>query len=197
MKCFNTITIFCFLTIMIVMSCTRSDSELPDRENLVNHGDKWFTAVDPFGSSSEIDGSLIKSGVASVRFTIAHRTESETWSPWVELVCDPGHTFENYTGLTITYRNETPLLVKLSQSDFGSNGNETYSHYQYALPPSEVWNEATIYFTDFTQPDWTPENSKSIPMILENINAVYLVPDLDPSKGESSLLEVRYLKLLK
>lgn len=185
---------FRFVLILIIASAITACSG--EKENLVKTAN-WYPAVDPFGSDYSIDGDLITDGVISVGFTIAQRPETESWTPWVELVCDPGFTLEDYYGLKITYRNDTDLLVKLSQSDFGPDGNETYAHYQYSLPISKVWNTQTIEFNAFQQPAWTPDHSTDIPLTLLHVDAIYLVPDLDYITGESTVLHVKYLELLQ
>lgn len=183
-----------YVLILIITSAITACSG--DSKNLVNTANNWYPAVDPFGSEYSLDGDLITDGVVSVGFTIAQRPETETWTPWVELVCDPGFTLEDYSGLTITYRNDTDLLVKLSQSDFGPDGNETYAHYQYRLPASTDWNTQTIEFNAFQQPAWTPDQSTDIPLTLLHVDAIYLVPDLDYNTGESTVLHIKYLELL-
>lgn len=183
-----------YVLILIIASTVTASSG--EKENLVNSAN-WYPAVDPFGSKYSIDGDLITDGVVSVGFTIAQRPDPESWIPWVELVCDPGFTLEDYSGLTITYRNNTDLLVKLSQSDFGPDGNATYAHYQYSLPASKDWNTQTIEFNAFQQPAWTPDHSSDIPLTLLHVDAIYLVPDLDYNTGESTVLHIKYLELLQ
>jgi hypothetical protein len=180
------------ISISEVLSCSnRGDLE----RNLIFTAQAWYPAVDSYGSTYRTDGELVSDGVATVSFTIAQMDGTEEWTPWVELVCELGYTLEDYSGLEITYKNDTDLLVKLSQSDFGADGNETYSHYEYRLPSANEWQTHRIQFSTFLQPDWTPEISRIIPLYLENVNAVYLVPDLDPIAGESSTLQVRHLEL--
>jgi hypothetical protein len=163
--------------------------------NLFLKADLWSVAVDPFGSEYEYTEPLIRDGVATVEFTIAKKTEYDQWYPFVELICDLGEPFTGFSSLQITYQCESDLLVKLSQSDFGEEGNETYSHYQYRLPATSKWKTSRLDFSLFDQPGWTPDISKDIPLNTDNINAVYLVPDLDPAIGESATLKVRNLEL--
>lgn len=164
-------------------------------ENLILMKNKWSVAVDPFGSEFHYEEPLITNDIAEVSFTIAKRTHNDQWSPYIELICDVEADFSGFSGVRITYQCGTDLLMKLSQHDFGSIGNKTYSHYQYRLPPSCTWNTVWIDFSLFEQPYWTPEISKSIPLIKENINAVYMVPDLDATIGETTTIRVNHLEL--
>ncbi len=194
----NQLPNICILIISIIfvitgiIACGNHDEQ---NRNLIFTASDWYPAVDSFGSEYRIDGELITDGIATVSFTIAQRSESDDWIPWVELICDLGYTLENYSELEIAYKNDTDLLIKLSQSDFGEDGNQTYSHYEFLLPPAGDWNTHRVKFETFTQPDWTPGISKEIPLKLENVDAIYLVPDLDPAIGESSELSVRHLEL--
>lgn len=67
--------------------------------------------------------------------------------------------------------------------------------YQYRLLATEEWEMMSVSFSSFTQPEWTPEISSEIPLILENVDAVYLVPDLDYNIGESTNLKINSLEL--
>lgn len=116
---------------------------------------------------------------------------------FIELVCDLGHSLVDHTGLSIDYKCETPLVIKLSQSDFGKDGNESYAHYQFVVPASETITTAHLKFSAFTQPGWTPEYAAGIPLKLENVDAIYLTPKVDDSTGGSSLLGVKGLFLSK
>ncbi|KMQ52166.1 hypothetical protein CHISP_0847 [Chitinispirillum alkaliphilum] len=154
----------------------------------------WRATTDDLGSSFQTGEELIEEGIAKVTFTIAVKEEEDEW-PYVELICETGMDLSEVQGMEIVYRCTSPLIIKLSQSDFGYEGNQTYSHYEYTAPASEEWNTVQISISDFTQPDWAPEDSRAIPLKMENVPDIYLVPALDYTTGESGTVEVKSLLL--
>lgn len=161
--------------------------------NLLATAKEWSAAADPFGSEYATGESLIECGSAKVSFTQTALKDNR--NPWVELICKLDGTLENYAGGYITYKCESDLLIKLSQSDFGAAGNSTYAHYQFLIPKSSEWLTVHFDFSKFTQPSWAPEASRKIPLRKENIDAIYLVPAMNTASEASATLEVKDLRL--
>jgi peptidoglycan/xylan/chitin deacetylase (PgdA/CDA1 family) len=120
----------------------------------------WSTGVDSHGSTQQVFLQLVKAGVADVAFSIAEGDASLGIFPYVELVCKIAPTLAGMEGLEIEYQCDSDLLVKLSQSDFGPDGNATYSHYQFRVPASQDWSYKKLAFEKFEQPAWTPDTSR-------------------------------------
>ena len=161
--------------------------------NLLATARGWSASTDRFGSGYTTGDRLISCGAATVTFNQAAITDRGT--PYIELICSLNDNIVNYTGGSITYKCESDLLIKLSQSDFGPAGNKTYSHYQLRVPKSNEWTTIDFEFDEFSQPDWAPEVSRSIPIVKENVDAIYLVPDLDYTIEQSATLQVKDLRL--
>jgi hypothetical protein len=161
--------------------------------NLLAMARGWSASTDRFGSSYTTGESLIENGIASATFN--QTSISDRGTPWVEMICRLNGNIGNYSRGSITYKCGTDLLIKLSQSDFGPDGNKTYSHYQLRVPASSDWTTIDFDLNDFAQPEWAPEISRTIPLKKENIDAIYLVPDLDYQKEESTTLQVRDMRL--
>lgn len=174
-------------------SKTESKKEAQLGVNLIETG-AWRPAADSYGSSYEVDENIVVNDEIEIRFTIAKKTEPDMW-PYVELICETGAPLTGAQGLEITYWSEKELKIKLSQSDFGPNGDNTYAHYQIKVESAAEWTTATVYFNDFKQPDWAPEESTKIALNLDNVNDIYLVPGLDYEIGDSSTFGIKSLVL--
>lgn len=172
---------------------TDKDSEILD--NLVKSAKEWIPAHDEFGSSYDTSTAILNDSLKKVKFTLTKKTEGDKW-PYIELISIIGGNLEDKSSMKLTYSCSKPLIIKLSQSDFNTKGNETYSHYQFKVPASDTLNTILLNFSDFKQPDWTPEISKSIPMKLENVDAVYFTPAVDAEVGGSAELSIKdfYIK---
>jgi len=153
----------------------------------------WKAVTDLLGSSYSPEKVSVVDSLMEVNFTLKKKEEGEI--VFIELVCGLNSNLSTEAGVVLSYKCETPLVVKLSQSDFGADGDESYAHYQYVVPASESISTVKLNFSDFTQPQWTPDGSKGIAMKLENVNAIYLTPDVDVATGGSSLLGVKGLYL--
>ncbi len=161
-------------------------------ENLL-YTASWKAVTDKLGSAFKPEKIAVVDSLMEVNFTLKQQKETEI--VFIELVCGLGHNLSKHSGLKINYKCETPLVVKLSQSDFGKDGDKSYAHYQFIVPASEKITTTELSFADFTQPIWTPEASKGKAMKLENIDAIYLVPNIDAATGGKSLLGVKALYL--
>ncbi|TMO59150.1 hypothetical protein CWC18_16370, partial [Pseudoalteromonas aurantia] len=89
-----------------------------------------------------------------------------------------------------------PLIIKLSQKDYGRLGDKSYAHYQIKLPQTGGVISKTVSLESFSRPGWTPMWSSDKGLIKENINALYFVPDLTDKGGGSANLNITELALL-
>lgn len=186
------------VVVLLLNSCSTTGKGVSKQakvsENFVKNPSSWVAGVDEYGSTFDTGSVFVSDSSVNVSFTIAKKVKEEEW-PYVELICNVGGDCAGTKQLELTYRCTKPLAVKFSQSDFGSKGNETYSHYQYVAPAATEWNTVSIPVTDFAQPDWTPPESKNIPLKLENVDAIYFSPELDYEVGESADLRIGALRL--
>jgi len=193
------ILVMTLFTIFSLSSCKYSGSKKTTKtepvpsNNLINSAKEWKAVTDELGSSSSPKNISISNDQIEVDFTLKKKEEGEI--VFIELVCDLGHNLVGNKGLSIDYKYETPLVIKLSQSDFGKDGNASYAHYQFVVPASDTIITAHLNFSDFTQPRWTPDYAQGIPMKLENVDAVYLTPKVDDATGGDALLGIKGLYL--
>ncbi|ERP32104.1 hypothetical protein [Chitinivibrio alkaliphilus] len=161
--------------------------------NLLTSGATWYATSDTLGSIVDTGDALLSEDGATVHFTMTEKT-GEEW-PYVELIATTEADFIERETVQIAYQCDAPLILKLAQSDFSYEGDATYAHYEYVLPPSGEITTATVAIADFEQPDWAPEESLETPLLLENVSALYLVPQLNPEVGGESSLSVEYLRI--
>lgn len=150
--------------------------------NLVKNAQSWIPAHDEFGSSYDTINAILSDTLKQVHFKLNKKTDKDKW-PYIELISKIGNNLEGKKIIKLKYTCSKPLILKLSQSDFNDKGNKTYSHYQYTVDKTSEFKEVTLNLSDFKQPDWTPDISKSIPLKLENVDAVYFTPDVDAEVG--------------
>jgi hypothetical protein len=150
--------------------------------------ERWRFATDPHGSQAIINGPLATHEQVAIQFKRVPRVDKQNNS-WVELIYDlPSSTLPQAFTVELTYKSDKPLIVKLSQKDYGGNGDKSYAHYQSTLPASDAWQSARLDLTQFARPDWTPTWSADKGVITDNVAALYFVPDLtDDQGGEASL----------
>lgn len=158
--------------------------------NLVKTAKEWIPAHDEFGSSYDTNNAILSDTLKKIHYKLVKKPEGNKW-PYIELICKIEGNLKNKKGIKINYTCSAPLVIKLSQSDFNDKGNKTYSHFQFIVPASDTLNLKTLTFSEFTQPDWTPEESKSIPLKLENVDAIYFTPDIDGEIGGEADLSIR------
>lgn len=175
-------------------SCTTAKADSCTKDNLVKTA-QWDPAADAWGSSFDTTTTPFRTDSAVTTTLTLAKVIKETEWPYVELICKLNGTMEKYNSIEITYTSETPLIVKLSQSDFSCNGNKTYTHYQYRLDPSSSWKTVAIETKDFVQPNWTPEKSKTIGYKGENVTALYFSPEIDATIGGSSKIAIKEILL--
>ncbi|GAB6088716.1 hypothetical protein [Spirochaeta dissipatitropha] len=153
--------------------------------------DRWYGVACDYGSEVEWSGPA--DGVLEVDFFLAALPGPNQW-PWVEVVSMIDQALDGTQGIKITYEHDNPFILKFSQTDFGPDGDNSYAHYQFTLPETKNGPE-TVYVSveDFEQPGWATPASEAIPLKLENVNAVYLVPG--NNYGEGSFFRLTHLEL--
>ncbi|WP_152996217.1 carbohydrate binding domain-containing protein [Pseudoalteromonas sp. H105] len=155
----------------------------------------WRYATDPHGSEVKTKQTLIKDERVWISFKRVPRVDAKNNS-WVELIYDlPNQTLEENSTILLEYKSRKNLVVKLSQKDYGGQGDKSYAHYQYILPAQTKWGTHCIDLADFARPSWTPENSVDKGIIKENVSAIYLVPDLKDELGGEATIEVKNISL--
>lgn len=163
--------------------------EFDSANNLIKSAKEWVAAHDEFGSSYDTANAILSDSLKKIHYTLIKKTEGDKW-PYIELICLLSGNLKDKETMKIAYSCSAPLIIKLSQSDFNNKGNETYSHYQYTVPASDTIRTSTLKFSDFKQPEWTPEESKSISLKLENVDAVYFTPAVDAEVGGEADLSI-------
>lgn len=156
---------------------------------------QWTANTDTIGSSFKSTDPLIKNNQIEVEFTLAKKEEDKGW-PYAELICATGAPLTSVKIVEITYQSESDVSVKFSQSDFGGKGDNSYAHYQHVIPATEKWSVMQLKVTDFKQPSWAPEASQAVKLNLDNVENVYLAPNLNFQTGETKTLKVKSLRLL-
>lgn len=155
----------------------------------------WRFATDPHGSEVKMKQTLLTDERIWISFKRVPRVDAKNNS-WVELIYDlPEQTFEGNSAILLKYKSSKNLVVKLSQKDYGGQGDKSYAHYQYILPAQTQWGTHCIGLADFARPSWTPENSIDKGIIKENVSAIYLVPDLKDELGGEATIEVKNISL--
>ncbi|CZF82445.1 hypothetical protein GCE9029_03235 [Grimontia celer] len=159
------------------------------------HVANWKAATDSFGSSFRAADPLIQDGEIQVEFTLSAKQEGKNW-PFVEIICDTDTALSGVSVVEITYRSESDVSVKFSQSDFGSSGDGSYAHYQTVIPASKQWITVKLNADEFKQPSWAPESTKKIALNLDNVQDIYLSPRLNFETGETSNIWIKSLRVL-
>ncbi len=157
----------------------------------------WQPLTDPYGSSfvlhNELDeeGTVIVGDEVNVDFVMAKQVGANDW-PDVELAVDSETSYAGAHTLTLTYKTDQELMIRLNQTDLMSaelGGDDSYALYYTTLIRSAEWKTVTVNFSDFKQPGWAEASSKAIPLKLENVMGCGLAPALNGEKGgEASLI---------
>lgn len=171
------------------------ESVFNSESNLVKSAKEWIPAHDEFGSSYDTANAILSDTLKKIHYKLIKKPEGNQW-PYIELICKLEGSLIDKKSIKINYTCSTPLIIKLSQSDFNDKGNKTYSHFQYIVPASDTLTTKIVNISEFTQPDWTPEASKSIPLKLVNVDAIYFTPDVDSDVGGEADLSINefYIK---
>ena len=153
----------------------------------------WSYATDPHGSKAHFHG--LQNEAIAIDFERVPRVDKQNNS-WVELIYTlPKGDLSTSKSIEIHYQSDQPLIVKLSQSDYGKDGDKSYAHYQALLPKALEWQSHTLTFEQFKRPTWTPDTSQDKGLNLANISAVYLVPSLTDEQGGKAKLAVKSITL--
>lgn len=184
-KIFVLIAVVC---ILLGCTTTKESKSAFVEENLFVTGN-WFPTTDSYGSYFEAAEEVIVDNEINVDFYITQKVGNE-W-PYIELICQTGKPLTGMSSITLDYKCDKALKIKLSQSDFGGDGDNSYAHYYIEVPATTEWTEVTVNVLDFHQPDWAPESSKGVGLKLENIQDIYLVPAASYVDGENASLSVR------
>jgi hypothetical protein len=157
---------------------------------------QWSYAIDPYGSKATIREKLITDEGVWINFIRVPRVDAKR-NTWIEVIYSPAS--ESIAGkkkVLLTYKCDTPLLIKLSQEHYGKDGDKSYAHYQIKLPASKNWSTQEVDFSSFSRPDWTPPNSKDYGIVLNKVNALYFTPSMLDEKGGEATLQLSSVKLL-
>jgi hypothetical protein len=158
---------------------------------------QWSYATDPHGSTAvtHSDG-LLANGTVSVTFNRVPRVDALNNS-WVEIIYAlPGATLAGTSQIQLEYQSSTDLVLKLSQKDYGGDGDGSYAHYQHPLPKSSEWTTQCVSIVHFQRPYWTPAQSKNVGIIKDHITAIYITPDLTDEQGGRAAIEIKSIGLL-
>ncbi|WP_245321309.1 hypothetical protein [Pseudoalteromonas sp. KS88] len=156
---------------------------------------EWRFATDPHGSEVKVKQTLLTDERIWISFKRVPRVDAKNNS-WVELIYDlPNQTVEGKSTILLEYKSSKNLVVKLSQRDYGGQGDKSYAHYQYILPAQTQWGTHCVNLDDFSRPSWTPVNSIDKGIIKEHVSAIYLVPDLKDELGGEATIEVKNISL--
>jgi hypothetical protein len=156
----------------------------------------WSYATDPYGSEAIINEKLIRHDGIWIKFKRVPRVDVKRNS-WIELIHSlPQASMLGNTKIRLTYQCDIPLLMKLSQKEYGKKGDQSYAHYQIKLPATQDWETTEVDIKDFYRPSWTPINSKDYGILTQHIDAIYLTPSLTDKEGGEATLQVSALKLL-
>lgn len=157
---------------------------------------QWTYDTDPYGSEAIINKKLIRHGGIWIKFKRVPRVDAKRNS-WVELIHKlPTASLEGKQKIRLTYQCDIPLLIKLSQEEYGKNGDNSYAHYQITLPATKKWTTQEVDLKEFTRPNWTPVSSKDFGLLPEHIDSIYLTPKMTDKKGGEAILQVRAIELL-
>jgi len=178
------------LLLLTVMPASAYNTHVP----LDKH--QWSYDTDPYGSEAIINEKLIRHGGIWIKFKRVPRIDAKRNS-WIELIHKlPNASLAGNQKIRLTYQCEIPLLIKLSQKEYGKDGDKSYAHYQIKLPATKQWSTTEVDLKDFYRPEWTPESSTDHGIVLEHIDAIYLTPSMTDKDGGEAILQVRAIEVL-
>ncbi len=178
------------LLLLTAISATAEDSFAP----LIKS--QWSYDTDPYGSEAIINEKLIRHGGIWIKFKRVPRVDAKRNS-WIELIHKlPTASLAGNQKIRLTYQCDIPLLIKLSQQEYGKKGDASYAHYQIKLPATKGWTTKAVDLKDFYRPKWTPASSKDYGLLPEHIDAIYLTPSMTDKDGGEAILQVRAIEVL-
>jgi len=156
----------------------------------------WSYDTDPYGSEAIINEKLIRHGGIWIKFKRVPRVDAKRNS-WIELIHKlPNASLAGSQKIRLTYQCDIPLLIKLSQKEYGKEGDKSYAHYQIKLPATKGWTTKEVDLKDFYRPKWTPASSIDKGLLTKHIDALYFTPSMTDKDGGEAILQVRAVKLL-
>ncbi|PKI15871.1 hypothetical protein [Colwellia sp. 12G3] len=164
-----------------------------EADNTLSPLDKhlWSYDTDPYGSEAIINEKLIRHGGIWIKFKRVPRVD-EKRNSWIELIHKlPMASLAGNQKIRLTYQCDIPLIIKLSQLEYGKDGDQSYAHYQIKLPETKGWTTKEVDLKDFYRPKWTPESSIDHGILPEHIDAIYLTPSMTDKDGGEAILQVR------
>lgn len=157
---------------------------------------QWSYDTDPYGSEAIINEKLIRHGGIWINFKRVPRVDKKRNS-WIELIhLLPTASLVGNQKIRLTYQCDIPLIIKLSQLEYGENGDKSYAYYQITLPATDQWLTKEVDLKDFYRPEWAPASSKDLGLLPEHIDAIYLTPSMTDKDGGEAILQVRAIELL-
>jgi len=178
------------LLLLSVMPAKADNTHAPLDKN------QWTYDTDPYGSEAIINEKLIRHGGIWIKFKRVPRVDSQRNS-WIELIHNlPSASLVGNTKIRLSYQCDIPLLIKLSQKEYGKEGDASYAHYQIKLPATKGWTTKEVNLTDFYRPTWTPTSSKDYGLLPEHIDALYFTPSMTDKNGGEAILQVRAIEVL-
>ncbi|TYK65708.1 hypothetical protein [Colwellia echini] len=167
---------------------------------------QWTYDTDPYGSEAIINEKLIRHSGIWIKFKRAPRI-NDTRNTWVELIHKiPAATLAGISKIRLTYQCEIPLIVRLSQQNYGKNvdkgGNNISPKFQFELPATKQWVTKEIDLSEFSLPVAKHSNidiaNTELTSVLapEEIDAIYLIPSFTDKDGGEAIIQVRSIELL-
>lgn len=155
----------------------------------------WRYATDPHGSTATYSDPLVKQDEVAISFVRVPRVDAQNNS-WVELIYDlPNQSLQGVDSVKLTYQSDKPLVIKLSQKQYGGDGDKSYAHYQTLLPSATDWQTLSVKLADFSRPDWTPQWSTDQGIVKDSVSALYFVPDLTDAEGGQAWIKIKAVEL--
>ncbi|WP_231098066.1 hypothetical protein [Pseudoalteromonas luteoviolacea] len=155
----------------------------------------WRYATDPHGSQVILDEPLVQDDRVKIGFDRVPRVDKQNNS-WVELIYDiPKGNLIDLTTIEVTYQSDKPLVIKLSQTEYGGDGDKSYAHYQVVLPKALEPKTQQVTLEQFARPDWTPNWSQDKGIVTASVSALYFVPDLTDKAGGRAMMTIHGLTL--
>lgn len=186
----STIKLAAVISAVVLTACTATQPSAT-----TNWQQSWRYATDPHGSKVIVADDWISEEQVSIAFERVPRVDPLNNS-WVELIYDlPSQNLDGADKIKLTYQSDQPLIIKLSQKEYGGKGDKSYAHYQIVLPAARKWQDTEVSLTDFSRPSWTPDWSTDKGLLKANISALYFVPDLTDQTGGKAKLAVRKVEL--
>ena len=135
-----------FIATILLTGCATSSQQNLDLS-------QWRYAVDPHDSTASYEKPLVKEDYVGIAFNRLPRVDAKNNS-WVELIYDLSNkSLVGINSFELTYQSDKPLVIKLSQKDYGDESDKSYAHFQTVLPSSTNWQTITVSLDNFSRPN--------------------------------------------